>query len=343
MTSKLTKEWLQHQISAIQAVGITDSNTLAAFKLALAALDSEPVACGNGCSKSKWHKMALDIDEYMNGEDARESKGRDEIYSEIILRLTRLDVLETILRNEIGLPYGSPIPDIAEKIYDIKRARIYSVVPDDLSIFEAAIEECKKCDSIDEHAWNHGVLAVIAEYESCRAAMLHAGNSPAQAECTTGFESYMERAGRSDATSVIAISLVSIARRTAGLLRQLDFKPNEESENPIEVLLFDAEKVESEIKEMKKNRAAMLAAAPHDTHALNSVQSVDSVADRWIPVSERMPEIGDIVLTAMGGVVNVGEMECSAANCRFFTSVISGRELPATHWMPMPTAPQEVK
>lgn len=63
----------------------------------------------------------------------------------------------------------------------------------------------------------------------------------------------------------------------------------------------------------------------------------------WIPVSERMPEIGDIVLTAMGGVVNVGEMECSAANCRFFTSVISGRELPATHWMPLPAAPQEVK
>ncbi|MCB4709662.1 hypothetical protein LHK99_02655 [Klebsiella quasipneumoniae] len=48
------------------------------------------------------------------------------------------------------------------------------VVADDLSIFEAAIEECKKCDSIDEHAWNHGVLAVIAEYESCRAAMLAA-------------------------------------------------------------------------------------------------------------------------------------------------------------------------
>ncbi len=43
MTSKLTKEWLQHQISAIEAVGITDSNTLAAFKLALAAMDSESV------------------------------------------------------------------------------------------------------------------------------------------------------------------------------------------------------------------------------------------------------------------------------------------------------------
>ncbi|MDH8414062.1 DUF551 domain-containing protein [Klebsiella pneumoniae] len=68
-----------------------------------------------------------------------------------------------------------------------------------------------------------------------------------------------------------------------------------------------------------------------------------TVPGKWIPVSERMPEIGDIVLTAMGGVVNVGEMECSAANCRFFTSVIFGSELPATHWMPLPAGPQEVK
>lgn len=67
-----------------------------------------------------------------------------------------------------------------------------------------------------------------------------------------------------------------------------------------------------------------------------------TVPGKWIPVSEQMPEVGDIVLTAMGGVVNVGETECSAANCRFFTSVISGRELPATHWMPLPAAPQGV-
>ncbi|HID8737773.1 TPA: DUF551 domain-containing protein [Klebsiella variicola] len=85
-----------------------------------------------------------------------------------------------------------------------------------------------------------------------------------------------------------------------------------------------------------------LAAAQHDTPALNSVQSVVTVPGKWIPVSEQMPEVGDIVLTAMGGVVNVGETECSAANCRFFTSVISGRELPATHWMQFPAAPQEV-
>ncbi|MGX7934100.1 hypothetical protein ACWUX8_12445 [Klebsiella pneumoniae] len=148
-------------------------------RMALAALDSEPVACGNGCNKSKWHKLALDIDEYMNGEGARESKGRDEIYSEIILRLTRLDVLETILRNEIGLPYGSPIPDIAEKIYDIKRARIYSVVPDVMEPTIEAIKRILPTSNPDEYAACIGADM----WNACRSAMLQAGSSPAQSDC----------------------------------------------------------------------------------------------------------------------------------------------------------------
>ncbi|ENP2072457.1 DUF551 domain-containing protein [Klebsiella michiganensis] len=86
--------------------------------------------------------------------------------------------------------------------------------------------------------------------------------------------------------------------------------------------------------------AAMVEAAPQPQ---NAQQNIPEIIPGWIPVSERMPEVGDIVLTAMEGVVNVGEMECSAANCRFFTSVISGRELPATHWMPLPAPPKEVK
>ncbi|MEP8655812.1 DUF551 domain-containing protein [Enterobacter hormaechei] len=39
--STITKEWLQSQISGIKAVGITDSNTLQAFEIALASLEAE--------------------------------------------------------------------------------------------------------------------------------------------------------------------------------------------------------------------------------------------------------------------------------------------------------------
>ncbi|UZH17951.1 DUF551 domain-containing protein [Klebsiella pneumoniae] len=85
-------------------------------------------------------------------------------------------------------------------------------------------------------------------------------------------------------------------------------------------------------------RAAMLAAAPQ----LPGSEPA-TVPGKWIPVSERMPEVGEIVLAAMGGAVIVSETECTATGLRFFTSVISGRELPATHWMPLPAVPQEVR
>lgn len=88
-----------------------------------------------------------------------------------------------------------------------------------------------------------------------------------------------------------------------------------------------------------------LAAAPHDTPALNSVQSVDSVADRWIPVSERMPIEFEAVIAFDGDQV-YGEAMYSSDDG--FT--IDGYEpcdrlnlQNVTHWMPLPAAPQEVK
>ncbi|ELY7489222.1 DUF551 domain-containing protein [Cronobacter turicensis] len=82
-----------------------------------------------------------------------------------------------------------------------------------------------------------------------------------------------------------------------------------------------------------------LRAAPPAPVVVQPVSAPYKLPEGWIACSERMPEVGDIVLTADNGCVNVGEMERSGSNYRYFTSVVSGRELPASHWMPLPEAP----
>ncbi|WP_407302277.1 DUF551 domain-containing protein [Klebsiella quasipneumoniae] len=93
--------------------------------------------------------------------------------------------------------------------------------------------------------------------------------------------------------------------------------------------------------------ARVLEAAPHDTPALNSVQSVVTVPGKWIPVSERMPDDEQEVLTInkMGhrfvsffdkhSGLFFDRLDAPAACCIEHVLV--------THWMPLPAAPQEVK
>ncbi|HHU5844161.1 DUF551 domain-containing protein [Klebsiella pneumoniae] len=85
---------------------------------------------------------------------------------------------------------------------------------------------------------------------------------------------------------------------------------------------------------------AMLAAAPHDTPALNSVQSVATVPGKWIPVSERMPEdrISVILWDAEIGEVTSGHY---SHKTQTFYHCGDAIENEITHWMPPPCAPQE--
>ncbi|HHC2127603.1 DUF551 domain-containing protein [Klebsiella pneumoniae] len=84
----------------------------------------------------------------------------------------------------------------------------------------------------------------------------------------------------------------------------------------------------------------MLAAAPHDTPALNSVQSVATVPGKWIPVSERMPEdrISVILWDAEIGEVTSGHY---SHKTQTFYHCGDAIENEITHWMPPPCAPQE--
>ncbi|HBT5799379.1 TPA: DUF551 domain-containing protein [Escherichia coli] len=92
-----------------------------------------------------------------------------------------------------------------------------------------------------------------------------------------------------------------------------------------------------------------LAAAQHDTPALNSVQSVVTVPGKWIPVSERMPEVGVKVLcfpaedepihAVFNGQLWLQDVSWSSSE-EPIDNVIP---VTVTHWMPLPAGPQEVR
>ncbi|HHG1575077.1 TPA: DUF551 domain-containing protein [Klebsiella pneumoniae] len=237
MTSKLTRERIEQYANDPRMCNINDEIRQMA-RMALAAMDSEPAIAD--CDPEVYEKGVS-----------------------VCLVAIPKETAEVICQN-ITAATGCKVDwhYFGGRVH-IKALRESSqpsqVVPD-----EVTAEDCPALVKYDvtevDEAWARG-------FNACRAAMLHAGNSPAQSDCCPA---------------------------------QNHVSPEQNGDTPAQ-------------------------------------------SQGWIPVSERMPEIGDIVLTAMGGVVNVGETECSAANCRFFTSVISGRELPATHWIAMPAAPQEVK
>ncbi|HBR4022542.1 TPA: DUF551 domain-containing protein [Klebsiella pneumoniae] len=95
-----------------------------------------------------------------------------------------------------------------------------------------------------------------------------------------------------------------------------------------------------------------LAAAQHDTPALNSVQSVVTVPGKWIPVSERMPDDDDFVYIwprpDFGVELHVGQYcECSPKGDGWYAQVyeqnygIEWHPITVTHWMPLPAGPKE--
>ncbi|HBZ1127949.1 hypothetical protein [Klebsiella pneumoniae] len=93
---------------------------------------------------------------------------------------------------------------------------------------------------------------------------------------------------------------------------------------------------------------AMIAAAPHDTPALNSLQSVDSVTGGWIPVSEQKPgcwcrTCRPVTLNDMRFVVcpDCGNKRCPRANDH--RNACTGSNEPGQESSAYPDTPREVK
>ncbi|HIB4716163.1 TPA: DUF551 domain-containing protein [Klebsiella pneumoniae] len=91
---------------------------------------------------------------------------------------------------------------------------------------------------------------------------------------------------------------------------------------------------------------AMLAASPHDTPALNSVQSVVTVPGKLIPVSEQKPDCWcltcrPVVLNDMRFVVcpDCGNKRCPRANDH--RNACTGSNRPGQEGSAYPAAPQE--
>ncbi|EMO3782327.1 DUF551 domain-containing protein [Klebsiella oxytoca] len=231
------------------------------------------------------------------------SKLTRERLQEITLRLTRLDVLETILRNELGLPCESPIPDIAEKIYDMKRSRIYSVVPEEWTIADA-VKFCRETGRQDAGA-------AMDAWNACRAAMLQAQSL--HAVKTAPALGSLPKTGEVLHTNspVIPDGYVMV--------------PKDPTAEMVIKMRYHVGGYDRNIKEGYK---AMLAAADC---------SIPMISDRWIPVSERVPtkQDGSVFLTWNGQYIGkelflMGSFQCLKPEI-------------ITHWMQLPAAPQEVK
>ncbi|ELT1812286.1 Uncharacterised protein [Enterobacter hormaechei] len=76
-------------------------------------------------------------------------------------------------KNNVSFDSGNAYVDPLREVTPLYTAPPAPVsMPDESAMFDAAIDICRKSDAIDEHVWNHGVLAVMSAFSDCRAAIL---------------------------------------------------------------------------------------------------------------------------------------------------------------------------
>ena len=338
MTSKLTRERIELIANFHRAMALPPSHAeneeLA--RMALAAMDSEPVALQPELAKVIYH-----FRDWNEGFPVERFKA-DYVISWMLanyppaqpapvvsaeLLHTAASAIEDLLttKDRTGACVWFDLPF---RLRSAANAQPAPVVPDAATAIRACLSEFPESarDIVEE-------CADIAE-NACRAAMLqaspvctcpsgdgslrwpcpvHHGNSPAQSDCCPAQNSVNPAQGGN--------YLVIPDEMTSEQAYEIGYYYGD----PVDVFARGANWMRQHIID------STLAAAPQSPGSEPA-----TVPGKWIPVSERMPERGDYLVTD---------------GCDFDVQLFNGEQfIPGfvwedkiTHWMPLPAAPQEVK
>lgn len=368
--NQLTKEWLQNRIADMESTrddipfGFDESgnNELAAFKLALAAMDSEPVCFvseRNLATLTKYRAavkvkaepvMVRPVALYRHAQSA---PYRDQVRSE------HAEWSQATFGN-VG-PVG-PLKHLS------KEALEAAVEPDDLSEWadmQFLLWDAQRRAGITDEQITQAMIEKLAvnkqrEWPEPKDGepRLHIKEQPAPVvDADDNFYSWF---GREWAEHYQHNQYTTTAKQMLGVMAESAWKAGRRAamlqagnspvipdgyvmvpKEPTQAMCAAFNDSDYGRKSLRERYVAMLAAAPHDTPALNSLQSVDSVAGKWIPVSERMPEDRTQVILwdAEIGEVTSGHYSHKTQTFYHCGDAIQNE---ITHWMLPPSAPQEV-
>lgn len=72
--------------------------------------------------------------------------------------------------------------------------------------------------------------------------------------------------------------------------------------------------------------------------------SIMELVDKWIPVSERLPEMFEYVLVCTGGIVLKGRKYDNGWTAFYADGEVKvSNDMPVTHWQPLPPIPSQSK
>lgn len=262
-----------------------------------------------------------------------------------------LGLMKSEKKAQIFIGDEGPVTFLGAHIepYQIVTSAPAPVAPDEVTAEDCPAFVKYEVTEVDE-AWVRG-------FNACRAAMLQAGNHPAQSDCCPaqnvvapaqspidhGYRPECECSGcKATAricTEMAVNSLVIPNEMTSEQAYEIGYYYGD----PVDVFARGANWMRQHIID------STLAAAPQLPGS-----DPATVPGKWIPVSERMPEDDDFVYIwprpDFGVELHVGQYcECSPKGDGWYAQVyeqnygIEWHPITVTHWMPLPAAPQEVK